>query len=323
MMDILTDKAQMKLFALNSNHDIAEKIAKAADVPLGKLSSRQFSDGEIQVNIEESVRGFDVFIIQSTSFPVNNHLMELLIMVDACNRASANSVNVVMPYFGYARQDRTAAPREPITAKLVANMLVKAGVDRVLTLDLHAVQVQGFFDIPVDNLYTVPLFAKHYCEKGLSGEDVVVVSPKNSGVKRARSLAEHLDAPIAIIDYAQDDSHRNEGYIIGDVAGKKAILIDDILNTGRTFAEASKIVEREGATEIYAVSSHGLFVEGAAEKLDNAPIKEILVTDSVATKEKTPKNVQYITASELIGDAIVRIYKRKPVSPLFAYNKKK
>ena len=322
-MDILTDKTQMKLFALNSNHDIAEKIAKAAGVPLGKLSSRQFSDGEIQVNIEESVRGFDVFIIQSTSFPVNNHLMELLIMVDACNRASANSVNVVMPYFGYARQDRTAAPREPITAKLVTNMLVKAGVDRVLTLDLHAVQVQGFFDIPVDNLYTVPLFAKHYCEKGLSGEDVVVVSPKNSGVKRARSLAEHLDAPIAIIDYAQDDTHRNEGYIIGDVAGKKAILIDDILNTGRTFAEASKIVEREGATEIYAVSSHGLFVEGAAEKLDNSPIKEILVTDSVATKEKTPKNVQYITASELIGDAIVRIHKRKPVSPLFAYNKQK
>ncbi len=277
----------MKLFALNSNHDIAEKIAKAAGVPLGKLSSRQFSDGEIQVNIEESVRGFDVYIIQSTSFPVNNHLMELLIMVDACNRASANTVNVVIPYFGYARQDRIAAPREPITAKLVANMLVKAGVDRVLTLDLHAVQVQGFFDIPVDNLYTIPLFAKHYCEKGLSGEDVVVVSPKNSGVKRARSLAEHLDAPIAIIDYAQDDTHRNEGYIIGEVAGKKAILIDDILNTGRTFAEAAKIVEREGATEIYAVSSHGLFVEGAAEKLDNSPIKEILVTDSVATKEKT------------------------------------
>ena len=312
----------MKLFSLNSNHAIAEKIAKAAGVPLGKLSSRQFSDGEIQVNIEESVRGFDVFIIQSTSFPVNNHLMELLIMVDACNRASANSVNVVIPYFGYARQDRTAAPREPITAKLVANMLVKAGVNRVLTLDLHAVQVQGFFDIPVDNLYTVPLFAKHYCDKGLTGDDVVVVSPKNSGVKRARSLAEHLDAPIAIIDYAQDDAHRNEGYIIGEVAGKKAILIDDILNTGRTFTEAAKIVDREGATEIYAVSSHGLFVDSAAEKLDAVPIKEILVTDSVDTKEKTPKNIQYITASELIADAIVRIQERKPVSPLFAYNKK-
>ena len=322
MFGSINDKKNMKLFSLNSNHAIAEKIAKAAGIPLGKLSSRQFSDGEIQVNIEESVRGFDVFIIQSTSFPVNNHLMELLIMVDACNRASANSVNVVIPYFGYARQDRTAAPREPITAKLVANMLVKAGVNRVLTLDLHAVQVQGFFDIPVDNLYTVPLFAKHYCDKGLTGDDVVVVSPKNSGVKRARSLAEHLDAPIAIIDYAQDDAHRNEGYIIGEVAGKKAILIDDILNTGRTFTEAAKIVDREGATEIYAVSSHGLFVDGAAEKLDTVPIKEILVTDSVDTKEKTPKNIQYITASELIADAIVRIQERKPVSPLFAYQKK-
>lgn len=244
-------------------------------------------------------------------------------MVDACVRASAHSINVVLPYFGYARQDRIASSREPLTAKLVANMLVKAGVSRVLTLDLHAVQVQGFFDIPVDNLYTVPLFAKHYCDKGLLGSDVVVVSPKNSGVKRARSLAEYLDAPIAIIDYAQDDSDRNEGYIIGDVEGKKAILIDDILNTGRTFSEAAKIVEREGATEIYAVSSHGLFVEGAADLLDSTNIKEILVTDSVATKERTPENVCYITASELIGDAIVRIHERKPVSPLFAYNKKK
>ncbi|MBP2623253.1 ribose-phosphate diphosphokinase [Streptococcus oricebi] len=322
MVSLRTDKKQMKLFALNSNYPMAEKISQAIGVPLGKLSSRQFSDGEIQINIEESVRGFDIYIIQSTSFPVNNHLMELLIMVDACNRASANSVNLVIPYFGYARQDRTAAPREPITAKLVANMLVKAGVTRVLTLDLHAVQVQGFFDIPVDNLYTVPLFAEHYCKMGLTGEDVVVVSPKNSGVKRARSLAEHLDAPIAIIDYAQDDSERSEGYIIGDVAGKKAILIDDILNTGRTFSEAAKIVHDAGAVEIYAVSSHGLFVKGAAEKIDAAPIKEILVTDSVATKEKTPKNLKYITASELMGDAILRIHERRPVSPLFSYQKK-
>ena len=254
----MSDKKNMKLFSLNSNHSIAEKIAEAAGVPLGKLSSRQFSDGEIQINIEESVRGYDIYIIQSTSFPVNNHLMELLIMVDACKRASANTVTVVMPYFGYARQDRTAAPREPITAKLVANMLVGAGVDRVISLDLHAVQVQGFFDIPVDNLFTIPLFAEHYCNMGLTGEDVVVVSPKNSGVKRARSLAEYLDAPIAIIDYGEDEAGRSEGYIIGEVEGKKAILIDDILNTGRTFSEAAKIVEREGAVEIYAVSSHGL-----------------------------------------------------------------
>lgn len=243
-------------------------------------------------------------------------------MVDACKRASANTVTVVMPYFGYARQDRTAAPREPITAKLVANMLVGAGVDRVISLDLHAVQVQGFFDIPVDNLFTIPLFAEHYCNMGLTGEDVVVVSPKNSGVKRARSLAEYLDAPIAIIDYGEDEAGRSEGYIIGEVEGKKAILIDDILNTGRTFSEAAKIVEREGAVQIYAVSSHGLFADEAADLLDSVPIREILVTDSVDTKEKTPKNVHYITASELIGDAIVRIQERKPVSPLFAFQKK-
>ena len=312
----MSEKNNMKLFALNSNQEIAQKISEVAGIPLGKLSSRQFSDGEIQINIEESVRGYDIYIIQSTSFPVNNHLMELLIMVDACQRASAHTVNVVLPYFGYARQDRTAAPREPITAKLVANMLVKAGVDRVVTLDLHAVQVQGFFDIPVDNLFTIPLFADHYIKQGLTGSDVVVVSPKNSGVKRARNLAEYLVAPIAIIDYAQDDASRDQGYIIGDVKGKKAILIDDILNTGKTFSEAAKIVQRDGATEIYAVSSHGLFVKGAAELLDQAPIKEILVTDSVATKEQKPKNVKYITASELIGDALVRIQERKPVRPL-------
>ena len=199
-------------------------------------------------------------------------------------------------------------------------MLVKAGVDRVLTLDLHAVQVQGFFDIPVDNLFTVPLFAKYYTKLGLKGSDVVVVSPKNSGIKRARSLAEYLDSPIAIIDYAQDDSAREEGYIIGDVSGKKAILIDDILNTGKTFAEAAKIVERGGATDIYAVASHGLFAGGASEILNTAPIKEIIVTDSVNTKEKVPVHTKYLSASKLIADAITRIHERRPLSPLFAYN---
>ena len=311
---------QIKLFSLNANPEIAEKISQVAGIPLGKMSSRQFSDGEIQINIEESVRGVDVYIIQSTSYPVNNHLWELLIMVDACKRASANSVTVVMPYFGYARQDRTASPREPISAKLVANMLVKAGVDRVLTLDLHAVQVQGFFDIPVDNLFTVPLFASHYMDKGLCGENVVIVSPKNSGIKRARSLAEYLDSPIAIIDYAQeDDSDRAEGYIIGDVAGKTAILIDDMLNTGKTFSEAARIVQDGGATDIYAVASHGLFAGDATQLLDAAPIKEVLVTDSVAFRGQYPKNVAFITASELIADAIIRIQERRPVSPLFNF----
>lgn len=310
---------QLKLFSLSSNSEIAEKIAEASGLPLGKVSSRQFSDGEIMINIEESVRGDDIYIIQSTSNPVNDYLWELLIMIDACKRASANSVNVVMPYFGYARQDRIAASREPITAKLIANMLVKAGVNRILTLDLHAVQVQGFFDIPVDNLFTMPLFAEYYNEKGFTGSDIVVVSPKNSGVKRARGLAEYLDAPIAIIDYAQDDAEREEGYIIGEVEGKTAIIVDDILNTGKTFAEAAKILERAGVKDIYAVASHGLFAGGAAEILNVAPIKEILVTDSVATKEKVPTNVKYISASELIANAITRIFERQPLSPLFAY----
>ena len=310
---------QLKLFSLSSNPEIAEKIAEASRLPLGKVASRQFSDGEIMINIEESVRGDDIYIIQSTSNPVNDYLWELLIMIDACKRASANSVNVVMPYFGYARQDRIAASREPITAKLIANMLVKAGVNRILTLDLHAVQVQGFFDIPVDNLFTMPLFAEYYNEKGFTGSDIVVVSPKNSGVKRARGLAEYLDAPIAIIDYAQDDAEREEGYIIGEVEGKTAIIVDDILNTGKTFAEAAKILERAGAKDIYAVASHGLFAGGAAEILNVAPIKEILVTDSVATKEKVPTNVKYISASELIANAITRIFERQPLSPLFAY----
>ena len=314
---------QIKLFSLTANREIAEKISQASGIPLGKMSSRQFSDGEIMINIEETVRGDDIYIIQSTSFPVNDNLWELLIMIDACKRASANTVNIVVPYFGYSRQDRIAASREPITAKLVANMLVKAGVDRVLTLDLHAVQVQGFFDIPVDNLFTVPLFAEHYNQLGLSGEDVVVVSPKNSGIKRARSLAEYLDSPIAIIDYAQDDSEREEGYIIGEVEGKKAIIIDDILNTGKTFAEAAKILERGGATEIYAVASHGLFAGGAADILESAPIREIIVTDSVLSKERIPSNIKYLTASYLIADAIIRIHERKPLSPLFSYRSDK
>ncbi|MFP7776435.1 ribose-phosphate diphosphokinase [Streptococcus dysgalactiae] len=321
MTERYADK-QIKLFSLTSNLPIAEKISKASGIPLGKISSRQFSDGEIMINIEETVRGDDLYIIQSTSFPVNDNLWELLIMIDACKRASANTVNIVLPYFGYSRQDRVAKSREPITAKLVANMLTKAGIDRVVTLDLHAVQVQGFFDIPVDNLFTVPLFAEHYSQLGLAGADTVVVSPKNSGIKRARSLAEYLDSPIAIIDYAQDDSEREEGYVIGDVSGKKAILIDDIINTGKTFAEAAKILERAGATDIYAVASHGLFAGGAADVLETAPIKEIIVTDSVKTKNRVPENVTYLSASDLIAEAIIRIHERKPLSPLFSYKPK-
>ncbi|MCL2676427.1 MAG: ribose-phosphate diphosphokinase [Streptococcaceae bacterium] len=313
--------SHLKLFSLNSNPELAEKISAYTQVPLSKVTSKQFLDGEISINMEDSVRNQDVYIIQSTNAPVNDYLWELLIMIDACRRASARSVCAVIPYFGYARQDRTANPREPITAKLVADMLVKAGVDRVLTLDIHAVQVQGFFDIPADNLFTVPLFANYYQEKGLTGDDVVVVAPKNSGIKRARSLAEYLEAPIAIVDYEEDDRQRENGYVIGNVQGKKVILIDDILNTATTFANASEVVKAAGASEIYAVSSHGLFSDNAAEILDQTDIKEILVTDSVSTENQKPKNVKYITSADYIASAILRIHEGRPVSPLFEHKK--
>lgn len=313
--------SHLKLFSLSSNPELAEKIGEYMNVPLGKVTSKQFSDGEIMINMEESVRDRDVFIVQSTSYPVNDNLWELLIMIDACKRASVRSVSAVIPYFGYARQDRTASSREPITAKLVADMLVKAGLDRVLTLDLHAVQVQGFFDIPVDNLFTMPIFAHYYKEKGLVGDDVVVLAPKNSGIKRARSLAEYLNSPIAIVDYEDDDQTRENGYIIGNVKDKKVILIDDILNTAHTLSNAASVAKKAGAREIYAVASHGLFSNGAARLLNAAPIEEILVTDSVKTSNEKPEQVKYISVAEHLGSAILRIHEGRPVSPLFSSEK--
>jgi ribose-phosphate pyrophosphokinase len=313
---------KLLLFSLSSNQDLAEKISAATGVHLGKVTTKQFADGEIYVDLEESVRDHDVYIVQSTSFPVNDHLWELLIMIDACKRASAHTVNVVIPYFGYARQDRTANPREPITAKLVANMLVKAGINRILTLDLHAVQVQGFFDIPADNLFTVPLFADYYKKQNLLGDDVVVVAPKNSGIKRARSLAEHLGAPLAIVDYnGKDERNRENGYLIGNVQGKKTILIDDILTEGITFANAAMVLEKAGASEIYACASHGLFLPGAADRLNASPIKEVLITDSVNSKNAKPNTVKFLSAAKLLSEAIIRIHEGRPVSPLFQYDK--
>ncbi|MDR1013235.1 MAG: ribose-phosphate diphosphokinase, partial [Lactobacillales bacterium] len=208
------------LFSLSASSDLARKIANKLNCQLGEISSHKFSDGEIQVNIQESVRGKNIYLIQATNYPVNDHLWELLIAIDAFKRASAKTINIIIPYFGYARSDRKASSREPITAKLVANMLINAGATRLLTVDLHTVQVQGFFDIPEDNLFTIPLFAEYYRKLNLFGDNVVVISPKNSGIKRARSLAKSLDAPIAIIDHEKNDSGRQNGYIIGDVKGK-------------------------------------------------------------------------------------------------------
>lgn len=313
----------LRIFSLNANRPLAEKIAEVIGTELGKSTSRQFSDGEIQVNIDESIRGDHVYLIQSTNLPVNDHLMELLIMIDALKRASAKTINVVLPYYGYARQDRTAKPREPITAKLVANMLEEAGATRVLTLDLHTVQVQGFFDIPVDNLFTMPLFAHHYRDAGLVGEDIVVVSPKNSGVQRARSLSEYLDATLAIIDQEEIDGIRS-GYVIGNIEGKTCILVDDILNTGETIVTAAKILEDHGAKRIFACASHGLLAKNAKELLDQSPIEQICVTDSVfLADDHKPNALNVVSCAELMGEAVKRIHENTPMSPLFRLEKKK
>lgn len=313
----------LKIFSLNGNQPLAEKIAEVVGTPLGKSAVKQFSDGEIAINVEESIRGDHVYLIQATNRLVNDYYMELLIMIDAMKRASAKTINVVLPYYGYARQDRTAKPHEPITAKLVANMLQEAGATRVLTLDLHTVQVQGFFDIPVDNLFTIPLFAHYYRKKGLTGDDIVVVSPKNSGVQRARSLAEYLDCTLAIVDQVQEDASAG-GYVIGDVKNKRCIMVDDILNTGEVFATAATILKEAGAKEVYACASHGLLSPPAKENLDRAPITDICITDSVYTAdERHPENLTIITCSELMGEAVKRIHENTPMSPLFRLEEKK
>ncbi|MGX7199869.1 ribose-phosphate diphosphokinase [Enterococcus nangangensis] len=312
----------MKIFSLNANRPLAEKIAAELDQPLGKCTVKQFSDGEIAINIEETVRGFHVFVIQATNDPVNDRWLELLIMIDALKRASAKTINVVMPYYGYARQDRTTKPREPITAKLVANMLVKAGASRVLTLDLHTVQVQGFFDIPVDNLFTVPLFSQYYLDKNLDLENLVVVAPKNSGISRSRSLANDLDVPIAIIDYAKDETGASFGYIIGEVQDKICIMIDDICNTGVTFSRGSQILAEAGAKEIYACASHAIFSKGAKERIAESPIKELCVTDSVLVDAPELKDkLVELSCSALMAEAIRRIHTNTPMSPLFKLSK--
>jgi len=316
VMDAKYEDESLKFFSLNGNLPLAEKIAQVFGSKLGECKIKSFSDGEISINIEESVRGIDTFIIQATNRPVNDYYMELLIMIDAMKRASARTINVVLPYYAYARQDRTANPHEPITAKLIANLIVEAGATRVLTLDLHTVQVQGFFDIPVDNLFTMPLFAQYYREKDMVGDDYVVVSPKNSGVQRARSLAEYLDTTIAIVD--QGEFEEDEGYVIGDVSNKNCILVDDILNSGKTLAKASELLKANGAKEINACASHALLSGDAKETLEQSEIANICVTDSCLTEEsRHPDNITYITSAKLLGEAVKRIHENTPMSPLF------
>ena len=310
---------KLKIFSLSSNRPLAEKIAEAVGLELGKISISRFSDGEVKVNVEESIRGAHVYIVQSTSDPVNDNLMELLIMIDALRRASAKTINVVMPYYGYARQDRKAQSREPITAKLVANMITIAGADRVLTLDLHAPQIQGFFDIPVDHLIGVPLLADYFLEKGLFGEDVVVVSPDHGGVVRARKLADFLKSPIAIIDKRRPRPNVSEVMnIIGDVAGKKCIIIDDMIDTAGTITLAAAALLDKGADSVYACCTHAVLSGPAVERLDESDIREVIVTDSIQQPEgRHLDKLQTISVGNLVGEAIKRIHENRSVSPLF------
>ncbi|MCH4057659.1 MULTISPECIES: ribose-phosphate diphosphokinase [Lapidilactobacillus] len=314
----MTTESKLKIFALNSNKPLAEKIAAAVGVPLGKSSVTRFSDGEIQINIDESIRGADVFLIQSTSAPVNDNLMELLIMIDALRRASAKNINVVIPYYGYARQDRKTRAREPITAKLVANMLQRAGADRILALDLHAPQIQGFFDIPVDHLVGSPLLADYFLRNHLN-EDAVVVSPDHGGVGRARKLAEFLKTPIAIIDKRRPRANVAEIMnIIGHVEGKRAIIIDDMIDTAGTITLAAQALVDAGATEVYASCTHPVLSGPAIERITNSPIKKLVVTDSInLPQDKIIDKMIQVSVGPLIGDAISRIYNDEPVSPLF------
>ena len=309
----------LKIFALSSNRPLAQKIADQVGVELGKVSVTQFSDGEIKINIDESIRGDHVYIVQSTSYPVNDNLMELLIMIDALRRASAKTINVVLPYYGYARQDRKAQSREPIAAKLVANMITQAGADRVLTLDLHAAQIQGFFDIPVDHLLGAPLLANYFLENNFKDKDIVVVSPDHGGVTRARKLAEFLHAPIAIIDKRRPKANVAEVMnIIGDVKGKVAVLIDDMIDTAGTITLAAQALQDAGALEVYACCTHPVLSGPALDRLNASVIKEVVVTDSIQVpEEKTGGKIVQVSVDQLMAEAIKRIHENRSVSPLF------
>ncbi|WP_139186947.1 ribose-phosphate diphosphokinase [Sediminibacillus halophilus] len=307
----------MKVFSLSSNLPLAEEIADNMGVELGKSTVTTFSDGEVRISIEESVRGYDVFVIQSTSEPVNQHILELLIMIDTLKRASAKTINIFIPYYGYARQDRKARPREPITAKLVADLIQEAGASRVISLDLHAPQIQGFFNIPVDQLAGIPILASYLQEKQL--EDVVVVSPDHGSVSRARQLADHLKAPIAIIDKrGPRETEVGESNIVGNIAGKTAVLVDDIVDTGTRMTSGTKALMAKGAKEVYACCTHPVLSGIAIDKINNSDLKELIVTNSIPIpEEKHLERITQLSVAPLMSDAITRVFEDRSVSPLF------
>ena len=309
----------VKIFACNSNPQLAAKIAANLGMELGDSNVGMFSDGEIAININEMVRGSDVFVIQSTSNPVNNNLMELLIMIDALKRASASRITAVMPYFGYARQDRKSKARDPISAKLVADLLTTAGADRILTMDLHAAQIQGFFNIPVDHLKGGRLLAEYYIEKFPVRDDVVVVSPDLGSVTRARDFAAKLDVPIAIIDKRRPKPNVSEVMnIIGDIKGKTCILLDDMIDTAGTITNGAQALADRGAKAVYACCTHGVLSGPAMERLQNCPIEELVTLDTIVIPEerRIPK-IKTISVASLFAEAIKRIYNDTSLSELF------
>ncbi|MGO4526202.1 ribose-phosphate pyrophosphokinase [Microvirga sp. 2MCAF35] len=309
----------MKLVAGNSNRPLAEAISAYLNVPLAKAQVKRFADMEVFVEIQENVRGEDVFIIQSTSFPTNDHLMELLIITDALRRSSARRITAVIPYFGYARQDRRMSGRTPISAKLVANLIAHAGVDRVLTLDLHAGQIQGFFDIPTDNLFSAPALARDIKDH-LEGGNRMVVSPDVGGVVRARALAKRIDAQLAIVDKRRERPGESEVMnIIGDVSGRSCILVDDIVDSGGTLVNAADALLANGAKEVYAYITHGVLSGGAVARIAGSRLKELVITDSIMPTEavKVAHNIRVISIASLMGEAIGRTATESSVSSLF------
>ena len=309
----------MKIVAGNSNRPLAESICSYLNTPMTKAVVKRFNDMEVFVEIQENVRGQDMFVVQSTSFPANDHLMELLIIIDALKRASARRVTAVIPYFGYARQDRKPGPRTPISAKLVANMITRAGADRVLTMDLHAGQIQGFFDIPTDNLFAGPVMVRDI-KNHLDVSNTVVVSPDVGGVVRARALAKRLDTPLAIVDKRRERAGESEVMnIIGDVKGKSCILIDDIVDSGGTLVNAGEALLSQGAKDVTAYITHGVLSGGAVARITNSKLKELVITDSIMPTEavKIARNIRTIPIASLLGEAIGRTNREESVSSLF------
>jgi ribose-phosphate pyrophosphokinase len=310
---------QIELVAGNANRSLADEIASILSTPLTKGVCRRFADMEVFVEIQENVRGSDVFIIQPTSFPANDNLMEMLILIDALKRASARRINAVMPYFGYARQDRKPGPRAPISAKLVANLIERAGANRVLTLDLHAAQIQGFFDIPTDNLFAAPTMVKDIKSR-FELSNLMVVSPDVGGVVRARALAKRIDAPIAICDKRRERPGEAEIMnVIGDVRGKRCILVDDIVDSGGTLCNAAEALLKNGAIEVMAYITHGVLSGGAVAKIQNSSLKSLVITDSIQPTQvvKSAKNIRVLSIAPLLAKAIARTAREESVSGLF------